>query len=237
MFETVGPTEYCEEVEQYAFLSSFTSSTYRLTHRVRVSEGSPTELHLQRELQANRQLLEEKERLITSLKARIAKLQRRDEEQSTALASVRHDYSLCLSQLDSVQRFISTADTHADQDIIQKLRELNEEVYQISMEMADYVVERCVRQTRRTKGDNSVGGTLVATIGSVLVNQLAAVEGNEDTALLLQIAFQGYLSHLFHHIASSWTSDQRLNALIEGAHQRLRKAGELSDVRIQPNTR
>ncbi|KAF8431006.1 hypothetical protein L210DRAFT_811531, partial [Boletus edulis BED1] len=105
-------------------------------------------------------------------------------------------------QLDNVQRFISTADAYADQDIIQKLQELNEE----------------------SKEHISIGEFVLGAIGTVMVNHLAVLEGNEDVTLFLQLAFQGYLSHVLCQIISSWTVDQRLNAFIKEMYQRLRKA-------------
>jgi chromosome segregation ATPase len=182
------------------------------------------------ELQENPQRLEENAYRIRSLEADMAALQRTCEENSTALAFAHRALRSCQAQLDNVQRFISTADTHADQDIIQKLQELNEEVYQMSMKMADYVAEGFARQSataRQMKENTSVGESVLATIGKIMVDHLAAVEGDEDTALFLQIAFQGYLSHLLCQIVSSWTIDTRLNALIEGTYQRLRKGGEI----------
>ncbi|KAF8550553.1 hypothetical protein OG21DRAFT_1525063 [Imleria badia] len=173
------------------------------------------------------QRLEEKDYRIRSLQADIIALQRSYEEQSTALAHARHELRSCHSQLDNVQRFISTADTHADQDIIQKVQELNEEVYQVSMMMADYAAEGFVRQNamaRQTKENISVGENVLATIGQVMVNHLAAVVEDEDVALFLQLAFQSYLSHLLCHILSSWTVDPKLNALITGTYQRLQRA-------------
>ena len=181
------------------------------------------------ELQAKLQNLKENDHLIRSLKADNAALQRSYEEQSAALRSARHDLRSCQSQLDNVQSFISTADPHADQDITQMLRELNEEVYQMSMTMADNVAEGFARQrvtARQPKGHTSVGETILVTIGQVMVNYLAAVQ-DEDIALFLQIAFQGFLSHFLRHIVSSWTVDRGYDALIEETYQRLRKAGEI----------
>ncbi|KAI9566205.1 hypothetical protein HD554DRAFT_1206006 [Boletus coccyginus] len=176
-------------------------------------------------LEAKRKLLEERDFKIGSLNADIVALRRSYEEQSTALASVRHRYRSCQSQLDNVQRFISTADRHADQDIIQKLQELNEEVYQMSMTMVDYVAEGYVRQSATARQRKiSAGESISGTIGQVMVTHLAAVEGDEDIALFLHIAFQGYLAHLLRYIVSSWTADQKLNELIEATYQRLRKS-------------
>ncbi|KAI9566247.1 hypothetical protein HD554DRAFT_1209920 [Boletus coccyginus] len=177
-------------------------------------------------LEEKRKLLEEKDYKIRFLSDDIAALQRSHKEQSSVLASVRHDYRSCQSQLDNVQRFISTADAHADQDIIQKVQELNEEVYQISMAMVDYVAEGFRRQPESATASQpkvAISESVIRTIGQVTVNYLTAVEG-EDIALLLQIAFQGYLSHLLCHIISSWTADPVLNSLIEETYQRLRKS-------------
>ena len=181
---------------------------------------------VRREPRAKLQDLKEKDYLIGALKAENIALRRGYEERSTALAAARHELRSCQSQLDNVQRFISTADTHADQDIIQMLQELNEEVYQMAMTMADNVAESFERQ-RQTEEHPSVGESVLGAIGPAMVDSLAAVEGGEDIALFLQIAFQGYLSHLLYHIVSWWTVDQSHNALIEGMYQRLRKAGEI----------
>jgi hypothetical protein len=169
---------------------------------------------------------EENESRIKSLQMDFFALQRRYEEQSSALAFTRSELRSCQSQLDNVQRFISTADRHADQDIIQMLQGLNEEVYKMSMTMADYVTEGFTRQSataRQTREQVHAGESVLGMIGQALMNHLAAVE-NQDVALFLQIAFQGYLSHLMCHIVSSWTIDQRLNTFIEETYQRLRKA-------------
>jgi len=126
-----------------------------------------------------------------------------------------------------VQRFISTADTHADQDIIQILQELNEDVYQMSMTTTDNITESFARQSataHQTKEHPSIGEHVLAAIGPVMVDSLATVEGGEDIALFLQIAFQGFLSRLLYQIVSSWTLSMSDNELIEGTYQRLRRA-------------
>ena len=218
-----------DTVQPHTATSDVTSSSQTAELNKRHEALSREHESVRDELQAKLQHLKENDHLIRSLKADIVALQQSYEEQSAALASARQESGSYQSQLDNAQRFISTADTHADQDIIQMLQELNEEVYQMSMTMADYVAEGFARQSataHQTKERPSVGEDTLVAIGQVMVNHLAAVQG-EDIALLLQIAFQGFLSHLLHFIVSSWTFDRSHNALIEGTYQRLRQAGEI----------
>jgi len=128
------------------------------------------------------------------------------------------------SQLDGVQRFITTADIYADTMIIQMLQKLNAEVQQNTTFMAEYILEGFgPRATKLTKEQSSAAQRVSQSGGQTLTDCLNSKEPN-DVALYLQIAFQAYLTYYLHSAISSWTIKKDRDEFINEIYERLQKS-------------
>ena len=142
-------------------------------------------------------------------------MKQRHDEQSRALKN----------QLESVQRFVTTADVYADTMIIQMLQKLNAEVQQNTT----YIAE-CILGNLQSPPMISAEGANLATervserIGETLVDRLRC-EDLDELDLYLPIAFQAYLACHLCGIISSWTIEKGHSDLINEIYQRLQDDG------------
>jgi chromosome segregation ATPase len=145
------------------------------------------------------------------------------EEQSRALKSALGERQ---SQLDGVQRFVTTADKYADTMIIQMLQKLNAEVQQNSEFMAERMLKDFgPRATKLTKEQSSAAQRVSESIGKTLSGCLGNEKRN-DVALYLPIAFQAYLTYYLHPVISSWTIKKDRDEFINEIYERLQKSGK-----------
>ncbi|KAF8552289.1 hypothetical protein OG21DRAFT_1486320 [Imleria badia] len=144
-------------------------------------------------------------------------IQRRSEELKFALAERQ-------SQLDVVQRFVTTADKYADDMIIQVLRRLNAEVQQNTTFMADCILQDFQPRTAQlAKEQRSAVQRVSESIGRPLAACLER-KNRDDVALYLQIIFQAYLTYYLHSILSSWTIKRERSEFINEIYERLQKS-------------
>ena len=162
------------------------------------------------------------EQLQHDLSASSSRITQAYEEQFRVLKSTLAERQ---SQLDSVQRFVTTADKYADTMIIQMLQKLNAEVQQYTEFMADRVLRDFgPRATKLTKEQSSAVQRVSESIGKTLTGCLGSEKRN-DVALYLPIAFQAYLTYYLHSVISSWTIKKDRDGFINEIYERLRKSG------------
>ena len=150
-------------------------------------------------------------------------VQKRVEEESTKLKSA---LAANQSQLDGVQRFVTTADKYADTMIIQMLQKLNAEVQQNTEFMAERMLKDFrPRATKLTKEQSSAVERVSESIGNTLLGCLGSEERN-DVALYLPIAFQAYLTYYLHSVISSWTIKKDRDQFINEIYERLQNSGK-----------
>jgi chromosome segregation ATPase len=150
-------------------------------------------------------------------------IRKRVEEESTKLKSA---LAMCQSQLDDVQRFITTADKYADTMIIQMLHTLNAEVQQNTGFMAERILKDFgPRATKLSKEQSSAAQRVSESIGNTLAGCLGSDKRN-DVALYLPIAFQAYLTYYLHSVISSWTIKKDRDQFINEIYERLQKSGK-----------
>lgn len=152
---------------------------------------------------------------LSAARKQLAQMKQRHDEQSRALKN----------QLESVQRFVTTADVYADTMIIQMLQKLNAEVQQNTT----YIAE-CILGNLQSPPMISAEGANLATervserIGETLVDRLRC-EDLDELDLYLPIAFQAYLACHLCGIISSWTIEKGHSDLINEIYQRLQDDG------------
>ena len=152
-------------------------------------------------------------------------IQRHYEEQSKELESALAERQ---SQLDGVQRFVTTADKYADEMITQILHKLNAEVQQSTTFMAEYMLEDFrPRAAKLTKEQISAVQRVSESIGQILAGCLGRKE-RDDVALYLPIALQAYITYHLHWLISSWTVERGYNDLINKTYEQLQKSGKKS---------
>jgi chromosome segregation ATPase len=150
-------------------------------------------------------------------------IKKRVEEESIKLKSA---LAANKSQLDGVQRFVTTADKYADTMIIQMLQKLNAEVQQNTEFMAERMLKDFgPRATKLTKEQSSAAQKVSESIGETLTGCLGSKERN-DVALYLPIAFQAYLTYYLHSVISSWTIKKDCDQIISEIYERLQKSGK-----------
>jgi chromosome segregation ATPase len=153
-------------------------------------------------------------------------VQKRVEVESTKLKSA---LAANQSQLDGVQRFVTTADKYADTMIIQMLQKLNAEVQQNTEFMAERILKDFgSRATKLTTEQSSAAQRVSESIGNTLAGCLGGDKRN-DVALYLPIAFQAYLTYYLHSIISSWTIKKDRDQFINEIYERLQKSGKKLD--------
>ena len=149
-------------------------------------------------------------------------VQKRVEEESTRLKSA---LAANQSQLDGVQRFVTTADKYADTMIIQMLQKLNAEVQQNTEFMAERILKDFgSRATKLTKEQSSAVQRVSEFIGNTLSGCLVSEKRN--VALYLPIAFQAYLTYYLHSVISSWTIKKDRDQFINEIYERLQNSGK-----------
>lgn len=164
-----------------------------------------------------------------------AELKQNSEAQKSeynALSNKYHSLKVTLeqrtSELQGVQKFLTTADTYSGSEVVNMLRKLNEEVQQSTTFMAEWAVENFVLETtpsiEQTRTLESLGMRFMQQLGT---------RKHKDNPILLEMAFRAYLIYELYWVASPWSigqEEQSHNLYIDAIYERMREAGEvLSD--------
>ena len=135
------------------------------------------------------------------------------------------------SELQGVQRFLTTADTFSGSEVVNMLRKLNEEVQQSTTFMTEWAIENFVFETPRT--DKAAAQSIERTRASEALGmkfmQLLGTKKHKDSPILLEMAFRAYLIYELYWVASQWSiveEEQSHKVYVDGIYQRIREAGE-----------
>ena len=163
--------------------------------------------------------------LTAVLNAKIEKLQREGTDKTHELARAHSNLEQLQHRLNGVQRFVTTADTHADTVIVQMLRKLNAEVQQNTSFIAECILDDFQPPLKTlTKEQTPTTKRVSESIGETLADCLRR-EDPDELALYLPIAFQAYLAYHLCGIISSWTIEKGHSDLINAIYQRLQEEG------------
>jgi len=130
------------------------------------------------------------------------------------------------SELQGVQRFLTTADTFSGSEVVNTLRKLNEEVQQSTTFMTEWAIENFVFETPRADKASIERTRASETLGMKFM-QLLGTKKHKDNPILMEIAFRGYLIYELHHVASQWITGEEERShkvYVDGIYQRIRGA-------------
>ncbi|KAG9309466.1 hypothetical protein JVU11DRAFT_10435 [Chiua virens] len=135
------------------------------------------------------------------------------------------------SELQGVQKFLSTADTFSGSEVVNTLRRLNEEVNQNATFMAEWSVENLAFETPNADQAKTQTGTVEPTRASSVLGtgllELLGTRKNQDNPILVEMAFRAYLISELYFVASPWSTgqeEQSHNQYIDAIYQRMREA-------------
>ena len=167
----------------------------------------------------------------------IEKLRRDLSESRSQVAELQKRCEALSKDLEGSNNFFNAADKSSDSDIIRACQRLNAELQQNTMYMVDCLVENLEFQdvaTNSTKEQVSAVDKVSDRIGRILVKSLATPDPRKSIPMLLQAAFQAYLTSALSTAASSWTFEPGHNAFIYGIYQRLCSVGEELNPLMRP---
>lgn len=152
---------------------------------------------------------------------------------STKYHSLKATLEQRTSELQGVQKFLTTADTFSGSEVVNMLRKLNEEVQQSTTFMAEWAVENFVLETpptgiERTRTSETLGMRFM---------QLLGTKKHKENPILMEMAFRAYLIYELYWVASPWSigqEEQSHNEYINAIYQRIREAGEALLMRRRP---
>ena len=137
------------------------------------------------------------------------------------------------SELKGAQSFLTTADAFSGAEVTSTLQRLNAEVLQSTAFMAESMVELFLHETTTqvSKTDEQLAACKRASgaIGGVIVHFLGTKK-HKDDPILIQIAFQAYLTYHLRWIACAWIigGDEGHNRFIDAIYQSVHEKGEQS---------
>ena len=219
-------TKIMSEVKDYAAVIQLTNgvdewmSTRAKALAEELEKRNRENEELRQKLVILRQIYVSAPRIKQIFQSETVEIKKRYEEETIALKTALVESQ---SQLRGVQRAVATADTYADEALIQILKKLNAEIQQNSTLIADGMAKD-YKSAKVTKAQITAASQFV---GDNLANCLATMKSG-DVGLYLPIAFQAYFSHYLFHIMSSWTIEKGHNEFIERIYEQLQKSGRSS---------
>lgn len=124
-------------------------------------------------------------------------------------------------ELQDAQRFMRTADTIAESEIVQQVRDLNTEIFNLAQSMSG--AERRTGGHERAK--RRAAERLVGILGKPLLDLLESVNLHGDT-VLLEIAMQAAASERMSWVISTWTNDPGNDSVFASVHRRIQRSGK-----------
>lgn len=229
-FEEVNRGQTQAQSELRKTRKSLDSYALKLDESVRENDSLRRELYNMKE--SSRVVAELKQRLdIQNKELRTAR------EESSALKKEFNQLATLLedrtSELKGAQSFLTTADAFSGVEVTNTLHRLNAEVLQSTAFMAESMVEMFFHETTSqvSKTDEQLAACkrASAAIGGAIVHFLGAKKHGEDP-ILIQIAFQAYLTYRLRWIASAWIigGDENYNQFIDAIYQSVHEKGERS---------
>ncbi|KIJ10005.1 hypothetical protein PAXINDRAFT_31645, partial [Paxillus involutus ATCC 200175] len=174
--------------------------------------------------------------------AKTAELRQRYDAQSKELKTARDESSALkrefnqistlledrTSELKGAQSFLTTADAFSGSEVTNTLQRLNAEVLQSTAFMAESMVELFVPSMTKldSKTDDQVaGGKRVSVLIGGAIVYFLGTKKHKDDPILIQIAFQAYLTYVLRWIAAAWIigGEEDHNQFIDTIYQSVRE--------------
>lgn len=125
-------------------------------------------------------------------------------------------------ELHDAQRFMGTADTVAESEIVQEFRDLNTEIFNLAQSMSDAKVRSGHEREQRKAAEDL---RAIGIFSDKFLDILRSADLRGDT-VLLEIAMQEAASRYLSNMISTWTSHRRGDSFFMSVYKRIRNSGE-----------
>lgn len=123
-------------------------------------------------------------------------------------------------ELHDAQRFLGTAEPISESNIVQDIRRINAEIFNLARSAADQIQRDPKRQTRR-----DAKAQVTSVLGENFTRHLQTMSSQDDT-ILLEIAMQAAVTRYISQMISNWYSNGDGNAAFSIVHELIRQSGE-----------
>ena len=123
-------------------------------------------------------------------------------------------------ELQDAQRFMGSTDAVAESEIVQQVRDLNTEIFNLAQSLSEGKP-----RTRDQHAQRKATEKLEDALGDRFLEMLRSIDLHGDT-VLLEIAMQAVASEFLSWVISAWTNDWELDAVFESVYKRIRRSGK-----------
>ncbi|KAH9924774.1 uncharacterized protein B0H18DRAFT_1011140, partial [Fomitopsis serialis] len=123
-------------------------------------------------------------------------------------------------ELQDAQRFMRTVDTFAESEVVQEVRSLNTEIFNLARSIADQATPNQDQHTVLGAEDD-----VIRALGHPFLAVLKSTDTRGDT-ILVEIATQVAVTNFLARIISTWTNDSESDNVLTSVYERIRKSGK-----------
>ncbi|EPT00709.1 hypothetical protein FOMPIDRAFT_1060244 [Fomitopsis schrenkii] len=120
-------------------------------------------------------------------------------------------------ELQDAQRFMGTADTIAESELVQQVRDLNTEIFNLAQSMSDAQLRTGHERVRTQQQAAEAALRNARILEDQFLEILISTDPHGDT-VLLQIAMQAAASKYLSRMISTWTYDERGDGFFESVY-------------------
>lgn len=123
-------------------------------------------------------------------------------------------------ELQDAQRFMGSTDAVAESEIVQQVRDLNTEIFNLAQSLSE-----AKPRSRDQHAQRKATEELEDALGNRFLEILRSIDLHGDT-VLLEIAMQAVASDFLSWVISTWTNDQERDAAFKSVYKRIRCSGK-----------
>lgn len=123
-------------------------------------------------------------------------------------------------ELHDAQHFMGTADTISESEIVQQVRDLNTEIFNLAQSMSD-----AKPRTAHALGQQEAGRALTDMLHDRFLHILQSASLHGDT-VLLEIAMQQVASQYLSDLICTWTNNHKGDRFFECVYRRICRSGK-----------
>lgn len=155
-----------------------------------------------------------------SSRKELAEAKRREADLAKERALMKTLLETRRQELHDAQRFLGTAEPISESNIVQDIRRINAEIFNLARSAADQIQRDPKRQTRR-----DAKAQVTRVLGEKFTRHLQTMSSQDDT-ILLEIAMQAAVTRYISQMISNWYSNGDGNAAFSIVHELIRQSGE-----------
>ncbi|OSX56879.1 hypothetical protein POSPLADRAFT_1037140 [Postia placenta MAD-698-R-SB12] len=159
-----------------------------------------------------------------SSRKELAEAKRREADLAKERALMKTLLDTRRQELHDAQRFLGTAEPISESNIVQDIRRINAEIFNLARSAADQIQRDPKRQTRR-----DAKAQVTSVLGENFTRHLQTMSSQDDT-ILLEIAMQAAVTRYISQMISNWYSNGDGNAAFSIVHELIRQSEENQSV-------